>query len=224
MIGTLHIVLAMKPTQGNFAENALRHGVVGLNIEACRLKTGGCKRNATPHGQPYGDEKYWSGKYGIISSTPDMDRQSSGRFPSNVILSHAEGCVLKGMKKVKGHSGYPNGPGGLWSKEYQETNAHARNWNNASTKEDNKPWTGHADAEGNETVEDWECVESCPVKKLGEQSGESESTDNPRRCQPSESIGTFKTHYRETQGHNDTGTAARFFYTVKEFQLKEDEE
>jgi hypothetical protein len=198
----------MKPTQGNFAENALAFGVAGLNVEACRLKTGGWKRNATPHGQPYGDEKYWSGKYNIISSTPDIDRQSSGRFPSNVILSHAEGCVFKGVKKVKGslldHT---------CTKDSNVYNAYGTQHR-----------TGHTDAEGKETVEDWECVESCPVKKLGEQSGESESTDNPRKNKPSESIGTFKTHYRETQGHNDTGTAARFFQTVKEFQLKEDEE
>lgn len=34
-----HIVLAMKPLDGNFVENALKHGVSGLNIDGCRIRT-----------------------------------------------------------------------------------------------------------------------------------------------------------------------------------------
>jgi site-specific DNA-methyltransferase (adenine-specific) len=42
------------------------------------------------------------------------------------------------------------------------------------------------------------------------------SSASPRKCKPSDSIGTFKTHQRETRGHADNGgTAARFFYCAK---------
>ena len=31
MKGVIHIVVAMKPLDGNFVENAIQHGVAGLN-------------------------------------------------------------------------------------------------------------------------------------------------------------------------------------------------
>ena len=31
------IIMAMKPTEGTFAENALKYGVAGLNIDMCRI-------------------------------------------------------------------------------------------------------------------------------------------------------------------------------------------
>ena len=37
MTGVIHIVVAMKPLDGNFASNAIKHGVAGLNIDACRI-------------------------------------------------------------------------------------------------------------------------------------------------------------------------------------------
>ena len=40
MIDTIHICIAMKPIEGNFASNALEHGVAGLNVDGCRVATG----------------------------------------------------------------------------------------------------------------------------------------------------------------------------------------
>ena len=37
MLSTFHIVLAMKPLQGNFCQNAIEHGVAGINIDGCRI-------------------------------------------------------------------------------------------------------------------------------------------------------------------------------------------
>ena len=39
MCDVLHIVLAMKPLEGNFVENAIEHGVAGLNVAASRIQT-----------------------------------------------------------------------------------------------------------------------------------------------------------------------------------------
>ena len=37
--GVVHIVVAMKPMEGSFSENALRYGVAGLNIDGSRVGT-----------------------------------------------------------------------------------------------------------------------------------------------------------------------------------------
>lgn len=34
---TLLVVVAMKPLEGTFAANAIRHGVAGLNVDGCRV-------------------------------------------------------------------------------------------------------------------------------------------------------------------------------------------
>ena len=39
MISTVHIAVCMKPLDGTFAGNALKHGVAGLNIDGCRIGT-----------------------------------------------------------------------------------------------------------------------------------------------------------------------------------------
>jgi len=38
MIAAFHIAVAMKPLDGNFAQNVLNHGVAGLNIDVCRIE------------------------------------------------------------------------------------------------------------------------------------------------------------------------------------------
>jgi len=72
---------------------------------------------------------------------------------------------------------------------------------------------GYADADGMETVDEYICDENCPVKKLGEQSGERLSG---YRENPSTNLTTWfgskdGTHIEGVRGHNDTGTAARFY-------------
>jgi len=70
----------------------------------------------------------------------------------------------------------------------------------------------YCDPDGLETVADWRCVETCPVRMLGEQSGERRGATNNSNGltawfggKPSETI----------KGYHDTGTAARFFYQAK---------
>lgn len=72
------IILAMKPLDGTFAQNALVHGVAGLNIDG--------------------------GRIGTDLSAPT---QSVGRWPSNLILSHHPSCQEIGTRCVKTDSHYP---------------------------------------------------------------------------------------------------------------------
>jgi site-specific DNA-methyltransferase (adenine-specific) len=88
MIDTIHIAVCMKPVEGNFASNALEHGVAGLNIGGSRIGTEQREnRPAGPRGKgTFGDGGQW-------------DRQSEsqtceGRFPSNVILDETVADVI----------------------------------------------------------------------------------------------------------------------------------
>jgi len=90
MLASFHIVLAMKPISGNFAQNAIEHGVAGLNIDAGRIETednlnGGAYGDVVRVREPQrcldGGELYrGAGKY----------QQPQGRFPANLILESSE--------------------------------------------------------------------------------------------------------------------------------------
>lgn len=79
-------ILARKPLDGTYANNVLKHGVGGLNIDGCRIQRGDNDR--TEYGVS-GDEKSHAGdentscygEYGRVEYKP----HSEGRFPANVI-------------------------------------------------------------------------------------------------------------------------------------------
>jgi DNA modification methylase len=72
------ILVAMKPCDGTFAQNAERHGVAGLNIDGARIGSGGDKID----GGCKGTSKIHDG--GITKRAP-VD-QSTGRWPANLLL------------------------------------------------------------------------------------------------------------------------------------------
>lgn len=79
-------ILARKPLDGTYANNVLKHGVGGLNIDGCRVKRQSNDR--TEYGVS-GDEKSHTGdentscygEYGRVEYNP----HTAGRFPANVI-------------------------------------------------------------------------------------------------------------------------------------------
>lgn len=84
------IILAMKPTEGTFAENALAHGVAGLNVDGGRItfrsdadrwKPEHHRSSTSPHPMEWGSDN------GGRESDP-----GTGRWPANVLLSHHEDC------------------------------------------------------------------------------------------------------------------------------------
>ena len=109
------------------------------------------------------------------------------------------GCVCTGTKRVKGS-------------DAGVTRTTAEGWGMAKERRNVK----HADADGLETVEAWQCVEGCPVRLLDAQSGERPTggpgitnADNIKR-EWGGLNGTF-----QSIGYGDTGGASRFFYTAK---------
>ncbi len=58
------------------------------------------------------------------------------------------------------------------------------------------------------------CVELCPVRRLGEQSGESSSSDAIRHNGEFKSVAKGFDYAHDTSGYDDSGTAARYFYNA----------
>lgn len=78
------IILAMKPLDGTFATNAVKHGVAGLNINAGRI---GTDDRVCNHARSSEAAKS-KGKYGdsCAQATHQTAGQRLGRFPANLLL------------------------------------------------------------------------------------------------------------------------------------------
>lgn len=80
------IIVAMKPNDGTYANNALVHGVSGLNIDGGRIGTDKIITN--------GKGKQ-NGNTPIVPQAPDYKGETHiGRFPANIILDEEAGKML----------------------------------------------------------------------------------------------------------------------------------
>jgi len=193
------IVLARKPLEKglSIADNVLKWGTGAINIDGCRVT----------HNEPIkimkaqqGGNKVF-GQGGRYEETTEL--KQNGRFPANLILTHHPECECVGTKKVKSQNGGNNGT--ISNNVYGKFNG-----------EKNNDGCGFADENGEETIENWNCHQDCPIKILDQQSGESQSSQSMR----GEGGGGDKVqqlNYRENslRGHTDKGGASRFFYIAK---------
>ena len=103
MTDTIHIVLAMKPIEGNFSQNALGHEVAGLNIDGCRVGSE-VRENAQKGGENLNklsrqggndvEDAISMGAYGIGAKQQTTGYKTvSGRFPANVIHDGSDEVV-----------------------------------------------------------------------------------------------------------------------------------
>jgi site-specific DNA-methyltransferase (adenine-specific) len=115
------IIVAMKPCEGTFAENALKHGVAGINIEAGRipahgdkLQGGGSTVGKFIENHHEGWQRPWMAdddareSMRARSAEAQAHAESAGRWPSNVILDEEAGAQLdrmSGESKSTGGSG-----------------------------------------------------------------------------------------------------------------------
>lgn len=202
------IVLAMKPLDGTYAENALKHGVAGLHIDGGRVSTAG-EEVAAPQSDPAKREGVVGSDLGISGADREKfqaaQRESAartnalGRWPSNLLLGHHFECRLKGVKRVRGSANHHR----------SETSIGGH-----GTYQGGEARTGHdyVGADGKEAVEAWDCHPGCPAGMLDAQSGETTSrAGNPRAGKSGEGWGMTATGTE----HDDRGGASRFFYTSK---------
>jgi DNA modification methylase len=202
------IVLARKPLEKglSIAENVIKWGVGGINIDGCRISTNGEKINIGFSGKILDDTNGWNSNN--IERTPYDSTQ--GRFPANVIFSHHEDCVCNGTKKVKGSKDGVRKA----SSEFGQNSG----WNDHENKDTIRK--GTADENGQEEVEQWDCDEDCPIRILDEQSGVSKSQggrigNKNGAYSGIGAIGFTTNHKKGDAGFGDKGGASRFFYTAK---------
>lgn len=192
-------VLAMKPLDGTFAENALKHGIAGLNIDGGKIGAEIRHNSSASRNDIYGQFK----------GQENEGRQTRGRYPSNLLLSHHPECRETGVKKIKNPSGSVSG------------NEPSNPALNVYGQYGRKAFDKHSDKDGIETVEAWECVEGCPVRILDEQSGRSKNgvggskRESGRAMSPNGRDKRQVIDAGKSFGYGDSGGASRFFYTAK---------
>jgi len=199
------IIMFRKPlSEKSVADQILKTGTGAINIDACRVG-GGEERKI--------DNYTSTGSQGCIAH-PDYGSHAGekytsrtvthGRWPANLILVHAEGCKVIGTKKVKAPviNRFDDG-----MKPFGEGAGH----------EFTSTPTG--DANGQEDVAVFECVEGCPAKVLDEQSGFLKGGMSTTSC-VERPEGKESTTYsgkdfmgKKLSGphHGDSGGASRFF-------------
>mgnify|MGYP000597835909 CR=1 FL=1 len=75
------VVMARKPVEGTVAENVLKHGTGGINIDGCRISLEGEPPPSGSAKRVYKNNQYTEDKtYGDNKTTPE-----SGRYPANVM-------------------------------------------------------------------------------------------------------------------------------------------
>lgn len=186
------IVMARKPLDGTVADNVLKHGTGAINIDGCRVATGDNLDGGAYRGD--GERNTLFG----LGNTGREYKQPSGRWPPNLAFSHHPECRQVGVKKVRGDS---RRGGGKRESGFVNTGASAGDGTPCAA--------GHASSDGTETVPDFDCHPDCPVRELGEQSGELHGHGS---AQKRGSAGWFAGagSIRDVIG-GESGTAARFF-------------
>src|SRR5271166_1581809 len=110
---------------------------------------------------------------------------------------------------------YPNGPGGMYSHEYQQTSDIAKSWNNFSTKDDNRPiegsaagrWPANVIHDGSDEVMEAFAAYAAPGQS-GVVTGKEPSTSTRNV------LGFYGTRAAAIP-RGDAGSPARFFYSAK---------
>ena len=117
-----------------------------LNVEACRVGTSKQVPASTT-------ERPWHGRMGATADDQNGQNPTVGRYPPNLVLSHAAGCVCEGTRE---------------SVRNVETGSRH---SSASVNAFGAGVNGRSTTGTTESVDAWRCVEGCPVAELDRQAG-----------------------------------------------------
>lgn len=99
------IIMAMKPLDGTFAQNAEKWGQAGINIDECRIGTGGTKRSHQAE-YPKNEDGTEDRSQHWARSGHAIESNGLGRWPANIILDEEAGEILDEMSgNLKSGSG-----------------------------------------------------------------------------------------------------------------------
>jgi hypothetical protein len=201
------IVVARKPLSGTVAGNVLAHGTGALNIDGCRVAHSGDEdMGAVQRTQQDGNPEAW--RLNRAQNGRDIPTyKPGGRWPANLVFTHAADCCQVGTADVKASGYYPaqRGAGvatGFGAGQPDPTG--------------NRP-SGNGD--GTETVAVWRCADGCPVAELDGQSGVRAAGAFPQKANVASGEhyeGGWGPVGRDERKTMDTGGASRFF-TVTEW-------
>ena len=172
------------------AQQVLRTGTGGLWVAGCRVESAEqIPTFKTTEGMKYGPHE--PGGYRVKTD----GTRSDGRWPTNLVLIHAQGCRQVGTQEVHGTGHFPA------RLSQSKTFGQVR----AGTQEER--WAGV------ETVPSWDCQPSGPVPALDAQSGI--LTTSPGVYRNIGAGGSFLQGSRRPAGtqvsRGDSGGASRFF-------------
>jgi hypothetical protein len=191
------IVVARRPLEGTVAGNVLKYGTGAMNIDGCRVPHGGdVDMDAVQRQQNSGGVIEGAFGAAALVGKEIATYKEGGRWPANLILSHAPGCQQTGTREEAGYSinRFTDGAkpfGGGAGHPYESTKVPPS------------------------TVPVWTCAEGCPCAALDAQSGVSKSSggravDQFRDRNPVYGGGRGLEEARDP-GFGDTGGASRYF-------------
>ena len=189
------MTLARKPMPGAASRNVMKFGTGGINVDACRVGTtkdipASESKTASP---VYGNVHFSKGGSAFSGYNPNI-----GRWPANIVFEHLAGCV-------RGEPRTDEVP--LFDSSHTSRYIGCEGVTIQSTGESREMLT-----------ETWVCLASCPVRNLDNQSGESLSVRSTGRNGRDNAKATFGLQRSDDlpRGHDDAGTAARFFMQFQE--------
>ena len=156
------IVVARKPLIGTVAANVLKYGTGALNIDGCRVgfQSDMDKASAVPQGKATAKVGALAGGTQNARDRAEFEvKQGTGRWPPNVLLTHAPGCRLIGSQTVRGDGRGPDALGGVRPGGFADVGAE---------KGSAKP---NAAVYGDSTIPVFACAPGCPVAALDAQVG-----------------------------------------------------
>lgn len=211
--GTEMIAVIRKPlSERSVAANVLEHGTGALNIDGCRIHTPGseAKPYTVTRLKPGATLNATGGNWRPEEEGVEFHGETrAGRWPANLVLSHAEDCVAVGTRRVRPGNGSGRASersggigGGMFGDGAPDLIGGA-----------------HVGPDGTEEVAEWRCAEGCPVAELDRQSGITHSSAVDRR-KTSHDLGRLNDDGWRPSGHDevgygDRGGASRYFYVAK---------
>ena len=180
----------------------LATGAGALSIDACRI---GYEAGGSLASNPSLRKTINGGNGGHVISTEKERRvvvpNIQGRWPSNLMLCHLPECKCIGLSKL-------NAGMKVNSTRDDEQSKHSKKRNLSFGM---RPGLRRG---GEETIPTWECVDGCPVKELGMQSGDRKVATSASTSVNSKSILRPNQGAYQKQGklHQDSGTASRYYF------------
>jgi site-specific DNA-methyltransferase (adenine-specific) len=193
------IVVARKPLNGTVAGNVLAYGTGALNIDGTRVGSdGGTTKGNPPKGKSNG--VYGDGLNGACDIVP----LNAGRWPANLVLTHAADCEQVGTTDVKASGYYPA----------QRGEGQATGFGKGQPDPNGARPSGNGD--GTETVAVWRCADGCPVAELDGQSGALKpATSRTKRGDRSPFTTGTAALERDDVYQDGGGGASRFFIVTE---------